>query len=262
MTHFKKIFRLWRLIRNGFVLFLALLLLVLALIIHFLLTLIDGSGELPHRLGRLWGKGTLFCSGVEIHVRGLEHIFKNGPQIFMANHQSNFDIPVLMGYLPVRFSWTAKKELFRIPLFGFVMKRAGYIQVDRQNHARAIASMELAVRQIRKGTSVMIFPEGTRSSDGSLAPLKKGGIILALKAGVPVVPIGIYGSRNIMPKGSLRITPGTVQMVVGPPIDPRKYTVEQRNELLVRVREAMAECIEQARRSGAIKSELKDEPDS
>jgi len=180
----------------------------------------------------------------------------------MANHQSNFDIPALMGYLPIRFVWTAKKELFRIPVFGLAMKRAGYICVDRQNHARAMDSMDLAARQILEGTSVMIFPEGTRSKDGTLAPFKKGGIMLALKAGVPIIPIGIWGSRDIMPKGSWRMVPGTIRMEIGPPIDPNRYGMEQRSELLVSVRKAVEDCIERARGNGNIKPELKDEPHS
>ncbi|MBW2145571.1 MAG: 1-acyl-sn-glycerol-3-phosphate acyltransferase, partial [Deltaproteobacteria bacterium] len=186
----------------------------------------------------------MFWSGVNVRVKGCEHISRKGPQVLMANHQSNYDVLALLGYIPVRFTWTAKKELFRIPFLGFAMRRAKYIEVDRQSHARAMASMERAARQIREGTSVMIFPEGTRSTDGSLLPFKKGGIMLALKAGVPIIPIGISGSREILPRDSLRLTPGTIRMVIGPPIDPCNYTIEKRDELLECVRDAIADCIE------------------
>lgn len=253
MAPFKNIFRLWRLIRTVFFFFMFVLFFLLTALIHFLLTLIDRTGEWPHRFARLWGKWTLFWSGVDVRVKGLEHVCKNGPQVFMANHQSHYDIPVLMGYLPVRFSWTAKKELFRIPVFGFTLKRANYIQVDRQNHAKAMASMELAAQQIRGGISVMVFPEGTRSSNGSLLPFKKGGVLLALKAGVPIIPIGISGSREILPRGSLCPKPGTIRMVIGPPIDSRNYSLEQRNDLLICVRKAIEACLENARSDETLK---------
>ncbi len=254
MASLNKILRFWQLFRTAFAYFMMLLYFLSAVPILFLTTLIDRSGEWHHLVARLWGKWSLFWSGVDVRVKGGEHIQQNRPQVLMANHQSYYDVLALLGYIPSRFTWIAKKELFRIPIFGFVMKRAKYIEVDRKNHARAIAGMELASQQIREGTSVMIFPEGTRSSDGNLLSFKKGGIMLALKAGVPIIPIGISGSREILPRDSLRLTPGTIRLVIGPPINPCNYTVGRRDELLEHVRNAIADCIEKARPDETLKS--------
>jgi len=144
----------------------------------------------------------------------------------MPNHQSHFDVFAILGYLNIQFRWTVKKELFDIPLLGLAMRRAGYILIDRLNHEKAMGSMDLAAKKIRAGTSIVIFPEGTRSADGILQfPFKKGGFHLAVKAGVPIVPVTVNGSREVLPKNGIRVHPGNIHLVIGKPIFPDGHTV-------------------------------------
>jgi 1-acyl-sn-glycerol-3-phosphate acyltransferase len=154
----------------------------------------------------------------------------------MCNHQSNFDIPVLLGCLPVQFRWLAKAELFKIPIFGRGMRSAGYISIDRFNQKSAFESISQAAQRIKGGVSVMIFPEGTRSTDGKIRPFKKGGFVLAVDAGVPIIPVVLHGTRAIMPKGRLRINHGQVVMDILSPVDTTGYTRDTKDELIEQVR--------------------------
>lgn len=167
---------------------------------------------------RWWGRTGIALAGIRVTVTGAEHL-PAGPIIVMSNHASNFDILALQGYFPRPLSWIAKEELFRIPVFGWSMRRGGYIPLDRSDGRKALKSMEEAVRQIRAGTSVIIFPEGTRTRDGRMLPFRRGGFLLAVKAGVPVVPVSIAGSFAINPGGSLGLNLGKpVQIRIHPPL--------------------------------------------
>lgn len=189
-----------------------------------------------HKIARIWATIILRLSGVKVETIGLENILKGQPQIFMSNHQSDFDIFIVLAFIPGQFRWIAKKELFRIPAFGKAMRNAGYIEMDRQNHEKAVRSLEIASQKIQEGKSVMSFPEGTRSRDGKIKDFKQGMFHLALRARVPIVPISIIGASKIMPKRSLMIHPGRITMVIGEPIDVTPYTTEMRHELIEKVR--------------------------
>jgi len=198
------------------------------------------KGQCIHHVARAWGKCVLWMSGIRVKTHGFNPELRRHPCIYMSNHQSNFDIPVLYSGLPVQFRWLAKAELFRIPIFGQSMRSAGYISIDRSNRKSAFQSLAMAAEMIRNGTSVMIFPEGTRSSDGELLPFKKGGFVLAVDAGVPIVPIRISGTHAIMPKGHLLISRGKVRIDVGEPIQSADFTRKTKDDLMIRVREAMS----------------------
>lgn len=174
-------------------------------------TFFDKTGRLYHWHARLWSKVSLMVAGVRTTIEGIEHI-PAGPMIIMSNHQGAFDIPALMSAIPMPTAWMAKKELFAVPVFGHSMKRAGYIPLDREHGRKALRGIAEAASVIKNGRSVIIFPEGTRSTDGVLLPFKKGGFILAAKAGVPVVPAVIDGSVAIQPPKILAITPGTIRI--------------------------------------------------
>jgi len=141
----------------------------------------------------------------------------------MANHQSMYDILTLLGYLPVQFRWLAKTELFRIPVFGYSMARVGYIRIDRSNRQSAIESLRGAAQKMAQGLSVMVFPEGTRSPDGQIKPFKKGGFYLATDTGRPIVPVVIWGTHHVMPKGKLHIKPGRIVLSINRPIEAASY---------------------------------------
>lgn len=182
-------------------------------------------------LPRAWGRIITRLSGVTVCMRGLERLERGRPYIFAANHQSQFDIFVLQGYLDFDFRWLAKLELFQVPLFGRAMRLAGYIPVDRSHSRKAIQSLDEAAGRIADGTSVIIFPEGTRSPDGSLQPFKAGAMVLAIKAGVEVVPVAILGTHQVLPKGRLLVRPGRVEIRVGEPIATADYSLKQKHEL-------------------------------
>lgn len=202
----------------------------------------DRKGDLIHRIARLWAKVLLWAAGVRVKVEGLSHI-PLGPVVLMCNHQSAFDIFVILAFLPVQFRWLAKASLFRIPFLGWAMARAGYIPVERENPREATRSLVEAIRRVREGTSVVIFPEGTRSHDGKLLPFRKGGFTLALKAQVPVVPMAIVGTREVMPRGSFRVFGGEVRMRLAPPIETKGMGPGQRDDLVLRVRRAVEGCL-------------------
>jgi 1-acyl-sn-glycerol-3-phosphate acyltransferase len=176
-----------------------------------------------HLVGRFWAKSILFVSRVRVSVRGLEHIDPRATYVYMANHQSMYDILALLGYLPVQFRWIAKKELFQIPVFGHAMARVGYISIDRSDRKSAIMSLQEAAQKIARGVSVVVFPEGTRSPDGQILPFKKGAFYLAIDSGRPIVPVVIDGSHQVMPKGKLCIRPGRIVLSINPPVETIPY---------------------------------------
>jgi 1-acyl-sn-glycerol-3-phosphate acyltransferase len=197
------------------------------------------SGNAVHLVGRAWGRLILVVSGIHVSVVGIEHIDSKRPYIFMANHQSNFDIPVLLGHLPVQFRWLAKAELFKIPVFGRAMRGAGYISIDRGDRASAFESLHRAAEKVREGVSILIFPEGTRSLDGTLRSFKKGGFVLAIQAGAPIVPVSVRGTFEIMPKQKWLIFPRNVTVDVGAPISVEGVDYAGREALMESVRKAI-----------------------
>lgn len=199
---------------------------LLAIIPHSLISLLAGSGRLAHLDARYWARWTLACANVEVKVEGLENL-PQGPAIYMANHSSHFDVLAVLAHLNIQFRFLVKCELDRIPLLGLAMRRAGYIMIDRGDHAQALHSIELAAHKIRHGTSIFMFPEGTRSADGRIShPFKKGGFHLAIEAKVPIVPITINGARAVMPKGSRTVSPDAIRLTFGQPICPAGHSCE------------------------------------
>ncbi len=203
------------------------------------------SPDYLHSYARYWAKVGLLLAGVRLQVAGEEHL-PGGAVVYMPNHQSNFDILALFAGLPVQFRWLAKEELFRIPLFGFAMRRTGYIAIDRSDRKKAIQSMAEATRRISEGTSVIVFPEGTRSPDGTLLPFKKGGFMLAIDANAPIVPIAIEGSHKVMPKHSRWIRGGRIRVTIFPALPTAGTGPVGRDELIEAVRQPIAGALKKA----------------
>jgi len=212
---------------------------------------IDFRGRLPHRVAGIWARSILAASPIEVTVKGLSNIDPDKSYIYMSNHQSNYDIPILLGHLPVQFRWLAKVELFRIPLFGYAMKRAGYICIDRSNQQSAFESLKKAAGIIREGVSVMIFPEGTRTRDGSIGSFKKGGFVLAVESGVPIVPLIIKGTYSVMPRTRLLIKPGKVTLEILKPVETSVYTKETKDELMEKIRNIMCKSTDSGEKSNS-----------
>lgn len=208
-------------------------------------TLFDASGRNYAWFARTWAHISLGLAGVKVELSGVENL-PAGPVVFMSNHQSNFDILAMLAAMPRQIHWIAKKELFEIPVFGPSMRRGGYIPLDRGDGRQALKSMDNAAIMIKNGSSVVMFPEGTRSTDGHLLPFKRGGFILARKAGVPVMPVTINGTGRINPPNRIRLYPGTIRIVLHPllmaPDELRKSEAE--NWMMAQVQERIDSVLE------------------
>jgi 1-acyl-sn-glycerol-3-phosphate acyltransferase len=211
------------------------------------LSLWRDNGNLAHLAGRLWAKSILLAVRAKVSVQGLHNIDPLATYIFMATHQSMFDILALQGHFGVQFRWLAKKELFQIPLFGHSMARVGYISIDRSNRKSAHKSLLEAARKIAQGVSVVIFPEGSRSTDGQIKPFKAGGFHLAIRSQRPIVPVVICGTHGILPKGSLRVAPGRIVISISPPVDTASYIKRNKKLLMETVRSVMKQDLESVR---------------
>jgi 1-acyl-sn-glycerol-3-phosphate acyltransferase len=207
--------------------------------VAILLSLFDSSGNIPHLVARLWGKIQLATAGTKLRIQGLKNFDHKKSYILVSNHQSAFDIFALLGYLPIQFRWTAKAELFRIPFLGWSMSRIGYVPIERDSPKKAYRSMLQAAEKVKKGVSVMIFPEGTRSPDGNLQPFKKGLFLIALKSQAPILPIAIRGTAKILQKGHWRFHPGKVDIIISPPIETAGIPSQKEGELSEQVRNAL-----------------------
>lgn len=199
----------------------------------------DGTGRWQHGCARHWARFILRISKAEVTVRGLENVPRDRPCLFASTHQSFFDIWVLLAHLPVQFRFAAKDSLFRVPFLGWHLRRSGNIPVHRGEPKKALRSIREASRRISGGVSVLIFPEGERSPDGTLQPFKNGLFLLATYAGCPIVPITIQNSRFRLPKHSMRIQPGPLAMTILPPVEAAGFDARSVGELAERVRAAM-----------------------
>lgn len=185
--------------------------------------LVTGNGDLPIWFGRkAWGPWGLWLSGARLEVRRMPPV-PDGPVIFVSNHESALDIWVLFAALPRGFRFLAKRELFRIPIFGWYLTVGGHVPVDRGNRAQAVAALRKAAEAVRAGTSLAIYAEGTRSRDGRVQPFKKGPFVLAMEAGVPVIPVAISGSGAVTPKDAIAVRPGVIRIAAGDPVRPGDF---------------------------------------
>lgn len=197
-------------------------------------------------------KGRLFCFvsriysrivcrllGIRVVARGTRNVDPDRPYVFMSNHVSHADSPALAVVIPHPLHWVFKKELARIPVFGWALLSGGQIMVDRSSPEKSKAALSEALSGLSGNNSVLIYPEGTRSRDGTLQPFKKGGFRMALDAGLPIVPVRVSGSREIVAADTLRIRPGTVIVEIFRPIETRGRTTADIPDLMARVREAM-----------------------
>lgn len=192
-------------------------------------------------LAKLWAWGLLGASGVRVSCRFEGPLERGRSYIFLANHQSMFDIPLVLGTSPVQLRFAAKRSLFRIPVFGWAIRAGGFIPVDRGDRTKARATFAAAHERLRGGTSVLLFPEGSRSLDGRIQAFERGGFLLALKTGLPIVPVGIRGTLAVQRRGSFGVAPGRVEIRYGEAIDPAPFGVRGRAQLEAEVRRRLEE---------------------
>jgi 1-acyl-sn-glycerol-3-phosphate acyltransferase len=181
---------------------------------------------------RRWSRHVLKWSGIPVHTKGLSHIPEDKPVVFVANHQSFFDILSLGAVIPTTFRFVAKRELKKVPIMGGSLRAAGHIYIDRQKRQSAFGSYQKAAEIVKGGISALIFGEGTRSRTGNLLPFKKGPFVLAIAAQVPVIPVYVAHTFGILPKGEWRIRPHPITLYFGEPIPTAGMDYEDRKELL------------------------------
>jgi 1-acyl-sn-glycerol-3-phosphate acyltransferase len=204
---------------------------------------LTGNTDPVYRVGMVGMRMALRLAGVKVEAQGLEKIPRQGPVVFMCNHQGNCDPPAVIILLPM-VAALVKKEFFRIPVLGRAMRMRKFVPVDRRNREQSVAAVEEAISILKAGQPFLVFPEGTRSPDGRLQPLKKGVFILAIKAGAPIVPISISGSSRIMPKGRFVIRPGRVRITIHGPIPTAGRSMDDRDAIMAQVRQALLSGLE------------------
>lgn len=230
---------------------------------------LDAASPVPYRCARRWASWLIRLAGIRIDLEfedevatgasiggrpTTSHVRRAEAErfVFFANHQSLYDIPVLLHTLPRDARFLAKKSLFSIPIFGFAMRKAGFVPVDRgAGTSAAKAALRAASNQLAEGHSILLFPEETRSPTGRILPFKAGGVLIALRAGVRIVPVGLSGVGKVRPKGSFLMRPGPVRVRYGSPVDPRDYGVRGKRELLDALRAEVARLSGEAFDSGS-----------
>ena len=222
---------------------LATFVLGLTVIIAAMLGVKDKPNGLFENAPRWWSTLLMWALGVKVRVHGWENIGE-GPHIFASNHISWFDVPALAKTLP-RYKFVAKAELFKVPIFGHGMRAVGMIEIQRENRKAAFGAYEIAAEKIRGGSSVVVFPEGTRGHAYPLRPFKKGPFVLAIAAGVPIIPVIVHGTIEIMPKGSLWAHPGTIDVHLLEPVSTTGVDYDHREALMQTVRTRMVNAMRQ-----------------
>jgi 1-acyl-sn-glycerol-3-phosphate acyltransferase len=214
----------------------------LTTIIAGLLGIEDKPDGIYDKIPRWWSRSVMWAAGIKVRVHGLENDNDAEPRIFASNHVSWFDVAGLAKVLP-RHKFVAKAELFKVPIFGRAMRAAGMVEIQRENRKAAFGAYEVAAERIRQGNSVVVFPEGTRGHDYRLRPFKKGPFVLAIAAGVPVVPIIVHGTIEILRKGSFRVHPGTIDIHLLEPVSTTTVDYDHREALMQAVRTRMADAM-------------------
>lgn len=214
--------------------------------VSFVTTFLDSTGRRPHKVARLWARMLLGVSRVRVAIEGLEKIDTGSSYVFVANHRSYIDTPVVLASVPCEFRFFAKHGLFLIPFLGTHLKRAGHVPVFRGDARASVKSMTLGAHLVReRGISLLLFPEGGRTQ-GQMREFKEGAAYIAIKAGVPVVPLGIVGTRDVLPKGSSYVRGGRVVLRVGDPIPTAGMKLHDRAQLTELLERKVAELAEQA----------------
>jgi 1-acyl-sn-glycerol-3-phosphate acyltransferase len=202
--------------------------------------LLSRTGNLAFSISKLWAYTMLAVSFVRTETKNKENIQKGTSYIIISNHQSLYDIIALVTALGIQYRWFIKKEILKIPLFGYGLYASRNIFIDRSNTTKAIESINKGIDRLPRGASVMVFAEGTRSPDGQIHEFKKGGFVTAVRRKIPILPVTVNGSRRVLPKGSLDWKPGKIQVVIGDPIDTSGYTTDTVNVLIDKTRRMVA----------------------
>jgi 1-acyl-sn-glycerol-3-phosphate acyltransferase len=204
--------------------------------------ILDPTGRLYSFLARRgWARQLLWLAGLNVKVKGAEAVDWKRHYIICANHQSQVDIPLLFACLPGGIRFMAKRVLFYVPIFGWMLAIAKFIPVDRGNREKAHKSISRGAKRIKKGPSLLVFPEGTRTLDGEVHEFKSGAFVMAIQSSVPILPVAIRGTFDVVPKGRLDAHPGPVEVIIGTPIPSENLTLKDKNDLRQKTFDAVVE---------------------
>jgi 1-acyl-sn-glycerol-3-phosphate acyltransferase len=203
----------------------------------FFIALVKSNAPLIDTVIRAWARILIGAAGIDLRAEGIETIDPSQRYILVSNHHSYYDIPCILAAIPQPIRFMAKISLFKIPIFGWGLGRAGFIPIDRKNRRTAVKSFDLAVERIRKGNTIVVFPEEGRSRERAMLPFQRGGFLLALRSELPILPIAIDGTYDVYRAGAKRITAGPVTIRVGTPIPTAGLTVRDKGRLLAESRE-------------------------
>ncbi|MCC7496242.1 MAG: 1-acyl-sn-glycerol-3-phosphate acyltransferase [Bryobacterales bacterium] len=206
-------------------------------------SLFDSTGRAQHKVARIWARMLLAISGVRVRVEGLEQIDPRAPYVIASNHLSYMDTPVVLAWIPLQFRFLAKRGLFRIPFLGTHLHRAGHIPVPREDARAAVKTLNDAGRIVReRGVSILVFPEGGRSP-AAMRPFKEGAAYIAIRAGAPIVPVALVGTRPVLPMGSVHVRSGHVTVRIARPIPTAGLKIHDRSALTEQVRDEVARLL-------------------
>jgi 1-acyl-sn-glycerol-3-phosphate acyltransferase len=215
-------------------------------LVSLVISLFESTGRKQIGVARAWARCLLFVSGVRVKVEGMEKISPNGSYVFVSNHLSFMDTPVVLANITVQFRFLAKRGLFQIPLLGTHLARAGHIPVPLDDARAAVKTMATAAQVIREhGISLLIFPEGGRTHTGELASFKEGAAYIAIRAGVPLVPIALKGTREILPYGSGHVRSGSVTMRIGDPLPTDQVQLRDRGRVTEQLRDRIVAMLDE-----------------
>jgi len=213
------------------------------------------TGRAPYIVGKIWSRLIFLTNRIHLQTSGLQNIDPKQSYVFMANHVSHLDPPAVALAIPNTLRFIGKLSLSRIPVFGPAARRAGVIFIDRGDSDKSHAELNRTIDALKDGVSTLFFAEGTRSLDGKLLPFKKGGVMLALQTGLPVVPVTVTGSYALFPKKQRFIRPGTVYVEIGKPVDVAGYTLDDRDRLLLQIRSVIQENLNRYNQAHSHRSE-------
>ncbi len=221
--------------------------------VSLLVSLVDKKGRMQHRIARLWARSVVIFAGCSLRVRGEENLRNHPVAVYASNHTSYMDTPVVFAALPFQFRILAKKELWPIAFIGWYLDRSGQIPIDTRNPRATLSSLGVAVKALRAGMPLFVFPEGGRTPDGELQNFLSGAAYLAIRAQVPLVPIALSGVYDLLPIHTRHLYPGEVALTAGEPIDTTGMTVRQTDELTEKLRAAIQELSGQQEPAAAVK---------
>jgi 1-acyl-sn-glycerol-3-phosphate acyltransferase len=216
----------------------------------------SSASPLIDAINRRWARSLLWAAGIDLHTEGMEKIDPQKRFVLVSNHYSYFDIPCILAAVPQPIRFMAKASLFKIPIFGWALGRAGFIPVDRKNRRTAVKSFDLAAERIRKGNTIVVFPEEGRTRARQMRPFQRGAFLLAIKAGMPMMPIAVDGTFDVFPVGAKRITPGKVTVKAGEMIDCANTTLRDKERLATETRAQIEQMIGVFGTSESRRSEL------